>query len=161
MEVLFHPTESLRQQSVDIVYFDNFLKLFVDQMIDTMYTYGGVGLAAPQVGVNRRIIIVDPSAGDDAKELRVMINPKIIASSGEVFGEEGCLSLPGRRGEVKRNETVTVEFFNIDGTKQLLFASGFLAVIIQHEIDHLSGILFIDRALRITTSQRRALEKTA
>lgn len=161
MEILQHPAESLRQQSSDIVVFDCFLKLFVDQMIDTMYTSGGAGLAAPQVGVNRNVIIVDPSNGENATDMRVMINPKILSASGQIFGEEACLSVPNRKAVVARNDTVTIEFFDLSGQKRELIASGYFAVIIQHEIDHLRGILFIDRALKITTSQRRALEKTA
>lgn len=162
MEIVLHPNENLRKLSSDIVHFDSFLKMFVDQMIDTMFSSGGVGLAAPQVGVNRRVIIVDPSGGDDAKQMIVMINPKILSTSDVYVSiKEGCLSIPDRSAFVSRHSSIKVEFYSLDGVKHELEASGFLGVIIQHEIDHLQGILFTDRASNIITTQRKTLKKTA
>lgn len=160
MQILTHPNDILRQCASDVLFFDELLKVIVDQMVDTMYSNGGVGIAAPQVGISRRIIIVDPSSGEDAKQMMVMINPKVISTSGTQESIEGCLSIPNTRGKVTRAESIEVEFQTISGESQRLTASGFLATIIQHEIDHLCGILFIDRASEIITP-RKQLRKTA
>lgn len=164
MEILRSPDKALRQKSEDISFFDDFLRMFVDLMVETMYEGGGVGLAAPQVGVNRNVIVIDPTGGDDSSALKVMINPKIITRRGSIESEEGCLSVPGFRGTVTRSESVDVEYFTQTGEKQTLTATGFLAIIIQHEIDHLHGILFVDRvsSLKITPKKKvKAAEKTA
>jgi peptide deformylase len=160
MEILSHPNETLRQPSSDVSFFDDLLKAIVDQMIDAMYTNGGVGIAAPQVGISRKIIIVDPSAGEDAKQMTVMVNPKILSTMGSQESIEGCLSIPNTRGKVTRAEEVEVEYQTITGETLRLKATGFHATIIQHEVDHLFGILFIDRATEITTSKKQ-LRKTA
>lgn len=163
MLVMQNPEKCLRKKSEDITFFDDFLRIFVDQMIDTMYEEGGVGIAAPQVGVNRNVIIVDPSAGNDAAALRVMINPKIIDQSGSIESEEGCLSVPGYKGFVTRSENIVVEYCDLVGEHQKVTTSGYLAIIIQHEIDHLNGVLFVDRAnsLKLVSKKHSAAEKTA
>lgn len=160
MQILTHPNDILRQCASDVLFFDELLKAIVDQMIDTMYSNNGVGIAAPQVGISRRIVVVDPSAGEDAKQMIVMVNPKIVASLGTQESIEGCLSIPNTRGKVTRADSVEVEFQTITGESQRLAAAGFLATIIQHEIDHICGVLFIDRASEITTP-RKQLRKTA
>ena len=160
MQILSHPNEILRHPAVDVSFFDELLKAIVDQMIDAMYTYGGVGIAAPQVGISRKIIVVDPSAGEDAKQMTVMVNPKIISSFGTQESIEGCLSIPNTRGKVTRAEQIEVEFQTLTGETQRITATGFYATIIQHEVDHLFGILFIDRATEITTP-RKQFRKTA
>jgi peptide deformylase len=110
-----------------------------------MYAAPGVGLAAPQVGVSKRLIVLDCSGRDEEPQLIAAINPEIISAQGESFEEEGCLSVPGYYCKVKRNEEVTVCYLDLDGVKQTLSADGLLAVAFQHEIDHLNGILFVDR----------------
>ena len=164
MDILQTPDKTLRQKSEDITFFDEFLRMFVSQMIETMYEHNGVGLAAPQVGVNRNVVVVDPSSGEDNSALKVLVNPKITARRGSIESEEGCLSIPGYRGTVTRSESVDVEYCNEVGEKLTLTATGFLAIIIQHEIDHLHGILFVDRvsSLKMTPKKKaKAAEKTA
>jgi peptide deformylase len=112
-------------------------------MIETMRSANGVGLAAPQVGISKRIIVVE-GIDDDSAAL-VIINPKIVWKKGNVSFCEGCLSLPGVSSDVLRPEAITVEALNLDGDAFKINADGLLARIIQHEVDHLDGILFIDR----------------
>ena len=118
------------------------IRRLIDQMIETMYHDLGIGLAAPQVGISLRLIVVDDERGGGPMAL---INPVITASRGEIAGEEGCLSLPGIFGEVARAEWVEVDALDREGRKKRLEARGLLARVIQHEIDHLDGVLFIDR----------------
>ncbi|NLZ27515.1 MAG: peptide deformylase [Firmicutes bacterium] len=117
----------------------------IRDMVETMYHHKGVGLAAPQIGISKQIIVVD--AGDG--ELYKLINPVIVDAEGEEVGIEGCLSVPGVCGEVKRAERVVVEALDEKDVPVRLIASGFLARILQHEIDHLHGILFVEKAQRI------------
>ncbi len=118
--------------------------LFAD-MVETMYAEGGVGLAAPQIGVSRQIAVINPEPGNDATLLK-MVNPRIVASSDELETiEEGCLSVPGIRGEVARHAWVEVVYRDEKGVERSLRAEGLLARIVQHELDHLNGVLFIDR----------------
>ena len=126
-------------------------------MIDTMYMDNGIGLAAPQVGISKKIIVVDPTFGDDENSLRDMINPEIIETEKECELEEGCLSIPGVFEMVTRPEKITVKYHDVDGEEHRLEADGLLARVIQHEIDHLEGILFIDR---LSTVKRNLLSKT-
>ena len=122
------------------------LKL-IDDMIETMQEAPGVGLAAPQIGVSLRVIVVEtPEDEDDPQggtQLQ-LINPEILKADGDQFGEEGCLSIPGYVGMVKRNMNVTVKAQNRKGKEVKIKATGYLARVLQHEIDHLDGILFID-----------------
>ncbi|MEX2416555.1 MAG: peptide deformylase [Paenibacillaceae bacterium] len=121
----------------------NILKL-LDDMADTMYDAGGVGLAAPQVGIQKRVIVLDPHDGET--ELIELINPVITHADGEQLGAEGCLSIPGLNGDVNRKLNITVIGWDRDGNEIIIEASGYLARIFQHEIDHLNGILFTDIA---------------
>ncbi len=121
----------------------NIIKL-LDNMRDTMYAYKGVGLAAPQIGVSKRVIVVD--AGEGLVEL---INPVITGAEGEVTDVEGCLSIPGLVGDVKRAAAVMVKGLNRAGQETEIRAEGFAARVFQHEIDHLEGILFTDKAENI------------
>ncbi|HHW41489.1 MAG TPA: peptide deformylase [Syntrophomonadaceae bacterium] len=125
----------------------NILKL-LDNLADTMYAAKGVGLAAPQIGISKRVIVVD--AGDGLLEL---VNPEIIGSRGEDIAVEGCLSIPGVAGEVKRAEQVEVKGLDRAGKVVKVRANGLLARALQHEIDHLDGILFIDKAIRFIDSK--------
>jgi peptide deformylase len=117
----------------------------INHMSDTMYEAPGVGLAAIQIGWNKSLLIYDV-ARDEKRSLHVLINPKIISREGEILSEdEGCLSVPDFRADVKRAAAVTVEGYDREGKPVKLDAEGFLAIVLQHEIDHLNGILFIDR----------------
>lgn len=130
----------LRQKAVKVSRFDQSIQELIDDMVDTMRDAPGVGLAAPQVGVPLRIVVVDVE-----DQLYVLCNPEIVESSGEYEPEEGCLSIPGYVANVKRAEAVTVKAKNRRGKQIKIKADGLLAHVFQHEIDHLDGILFIDR----------------
>ena len=113
-------------------------------MAETMYDAGGVGLAAPQIGISKRVIVLDPH--DEETGLIEMVNPEIIHAEGEQLGPEGCLSIPGLNGEVNRKKSITVKGLDYDGNELVIQAEDFLARIFQHEIDHLNGVLFTDIA---------------
>ncbi len=121
----------------------NIQKLMRD-MADTMYDAGGVGLAAPQIGIGKRVIVVDPH--DEVTDLIAMANPEIIEESGEQLGPEGCLSIPGLNGDVLRKQRIKVKGIDYNGNEIVIEAEDFLARIFQHEIDHLNGVLFTDIA---------------
>jgi peptide deformylase len=123
---------------------DNKIRRLLDDMAETMYEANGVGLAAPQVGITSRIVVID--VGDGLLEL---INPVIVEREGTTIDTEGCLSIPDIFGEVERSSKVTVEFTNRRNKKQQITGEGLLARCFQHELDHLDGVLFIDRALSI------------
>ena len=139
MDIRVYPDPVLRAGNEDVEVFDEDLKRFLKDMKDTMYEKDGVGLAAPQVGVNRKIAVVS----FENREY-VLINPKIVQTDGAQLGEEGCLSIPGVYEKVKRAERVVVEALDEDGNPVRLEAEGFLARAFAHEIDHLNGVLFID-----------------
>ncbi|MDX1976114.1 MAG: peptide deformylase [Pseudanabaenaceae cyanobacterium bins.68] len=116
------------------------------QMLQTMYSEDGIGLAAPQVGVNKQLIVIDIELKDQTKPALVMINPELKSSGGDlVVGEEGCLSVPEVFFDVQRPDQVQVAYRDLDGKPQILKADGLLARVIQHEMDHLQGVLFVDR----------------
>jgi peptide deformylase len=117
----------------------------IEQMFEIMYEHRGVGLAANQVNLPLRLFIANPTGEKDSGEELVFLNPVIQKASGTIEADEGCLSLPGLHGTVKRNKTVQVNAYSMDGKEINLKVDGFLARIIQHEIDHLDGVLFIDR----------------
>lgn len=123
-------------------------------MAETMYAAPGVGLAATQVDVHLRVIVIDVSESRD--QLRVFINPELVAASGEVEVEEGCLSVPGVYEKVRRAERVTVRALDAGGEPFTLEAKGLLAVCIQHEMDHLEGIVFVEKLSRLKQSRIRA-----
>ena len=134
----------LREKAQPVEVVTDELRTLIDDMFDTMYAEDGVGLAAPQVGVSQRVVVIDPR--DDSVAPFALINPEIRELSEEVErGEEGCLSLPGLKEMVERPVRCLVEATSRDGTPLHLLADGLLARIIQHEVDHLDGILFIDR----------------
>ncbi len=153
LEIVKYPEPSLSEPSAPIEAIDDEVKTLIENMGETMFDAPGVGLAAPQVGINKRLIVYNPNAGDDEskedekkKEFRPLINPEIISASGSVVSEkEACLSVPDFSSNVKRYKNITVRALNIDGKKLEFDAEGIQAVILQHEIDHLDGILFIDR----------------
>ncbi|CDF57886.1 peptide deformylase [Thermobrachium celere] len=130
----------LRKVSKPVTKFDERLKILVEDMIDTMYEADGVGLAAPQVGILKRVIVIDVGEGP-----KVYINPEIIYEEGEQIDEEGCLSVPNRRGLVKRPYKVRVKAQDLNGNEFIEEGEELLARAFCHEIDHLNGILFIDK----------------
>lgn len=151
LDVVVFPDERLRQSCTDVTEFDDKLKKLVDDMFETMYDDDGIGLAAPQVGVNKRLVVMDVLFNEDTGESQklVLINPVIIEKSGQVPSTEGCLSVPEYRAEITRYEKVTVEALDVNGQKQIYHADGLLAICMQHELDHLDGKLFIDYLSRL------------
>lgn len=131
----------LREKALPVNNIDGDVRELADNMIETMYAEGGVGLAAPQVGISKRIIVIDT----EEKGVIVLINPVIIKREGEIKEEEGCLSVPGIYSPVRRSSSITVEAIDLDEKKVRITQEGFLAIALQHEIDHLDGYLFIDR----------------
>ncbi|MGL4198801.1 MAG: peptide deformylase [Allorhizobium sp.] len=144
------PDPLLRQVSAPIERVDAELEQFIDDMLETMYEAPGIGLAAIQVGVPRRLLVIDLSKEDEGRKPLVFINPEILTSSDErsVY-EEGCLSIPDYYAEVERPAAITVKSIGRDGKEQLTEADGLLATCLQHEIDHLNGVLFIDHISRL------------
>ncbi|MDA3979053.1 peptide deformylase [Gallibacterium sp. AGMB14963] len=142
LEVLCFPDERLRTIAKPVEVVDDEVREFIDNMFETMYEQEGIGLAATQVNRHQRIITIDVE-GDKTNQL-VLINPEIVEGSGETGIEEGCLSVPGFRGLVPRKEKVTVKALNRQGEPFTLDADGLLAICIQHEIDHLNGVVFVD-----------------
>jgi len=153
LEIITHPAEVLRKKARKVTDFGADLQELVDNMIDTMRDEPGVGLAAPQVNTPLRVIVVEYSEEEEPEKpprLYTVVNPEITRQSEEhVSGVEGCLSIPGYAGEVDRNESVVVKGHNRKGQPIRIKANGWLARIFQHEIDHLNGILFIDRAEKV------------
>lgn len=135
----------LRKKADPVPAFTPEVRNFVEAMFDCMYREAGVGLAGPQVGVSQRIFVIDVAEEEAGRVKRAFLNPTIVERSGTAVGEEGCLSIPGVRADVKRAGGVVVEAKDENGVAFRLNAEGFLARAIQHEIDHLDGILFIDR----------------
>ncbi|MQR96577.1 peptide deformylase [Fictibacillus phosphorivorans] len=144
LKILEHPHPVLETKCEQVKTFDKKLKKLVKDMFETMYEAEGVGLAAPQIGIAEQIAVVD--IGDDTGQL-VLINPVIKKASGSQSGPEGCLSFPGLFGEVERPFNVTVTAQDVDGKVFTIEASDFLARAIQHEIDHLHGILFTSKVI--------------
>ena len=143
--ILTEPNKTLRQISEPVLKVGNEERKLMDDMLETMYAAPGIGLAAIQVGVPKRIIVMDISSGKDRKEPRYFVNPIIKnKNTKKVIYEEGCLSVPDQFAEIERPNTCEVEYLDYDGSKKLLKAEGLLATCIQHEMDHLEGILFID-----------------
>ena len=147
LRLVYYPDEILREKTAPVTEFSAELHQFLDNMLETMYHENGVGLAAPQVADNRRITVIDTSP--DGNEPREFINPVIVSKSGKKDSEEGCLSIPEYRDTVSRAETVVVEAYDRNGEKFTLEADELLAVCLQHEIDHLDGILFVDHLSKI------------
>ncbi|MBW6509717.1 MAG: peptide deformylase [Desulfuromonadales bacterium] len=144
-QILHYPEPLLKQKSQAVTVFDETLKRLAQDMVETMYDAPGVGLAAPQVGELLRLIVLDCSGSDEPADLVVAVNPEVIAAQGESYEEEGCLSIPGFCTAVKRHQEVTLRYQDPTGQVHERHADGLLAIGIQHEIDHLEGILFVDR----------------
>jgi len=144
------PDPVLRQASKPIERVDDELKRLADDMLETMYDAPGIGLAAIQIGVPRRMLVIDVAREGEDKQPQVFINPEILKSSDErsVY-EEGCLSIPDYYAEVERPAVITLKYLDRDGKEHTADADGLLATCLQHEIDHLNGVLFIDHISRL------------
>ena len=149
LHICTYPEEILGQRAEPITEIDEDVVKLVDHMTETMYSAPGIGLAATQVGVAKQVLVADIAPRRPESELIVLINPEIVAAEGEVIFEEGCLSVPDYQAEVKRHEKVTVRGLNLKGVEVEIEAEGLLAVVLQHEIDHLNGMLFIDRLSKL------------
>ena len=152
-KILTEPNKLLRQISENVKKVGEYEKKLMDDMLDTMYEAPGIGLAAVQIGVPKRIIVMDISRDENNKEPRYFVNPVIKNKNKEKsIYEEGCLSVPDQFAEIERPNSCEVEYLDYDGKKQILKAEGLLATCIQHEMDHLEGILFIDYLSKLKKS---------
>ena len=146
LEILTYPNKTLSQATSPLDNINGKVQEMIDGMVSTMYDAPGIGLAAIQVGWDKSVLIYDISPRDESRELNVLVNPKIITQEGQILSEnEGCLSVPDFRADVKRSEYITVEGHDREGNPIRLDAEGILAIVLQHEIDHLNGTLFIER----------------
>ena len=151
--ILTEPNKLLREISKSVESVGDEERRLMDDMLDTMYAAPGIGLAAIQIGVPKRIIVMDISRDEDKKEPRYFVNPLIKSRNNETSKyEEGCLSVPDQFAEIERPNECEVEYLDYNGKKQLLKAVGLLATCIQHEMDHLEGILFIDYLSKLKRS---------
>ena len=163
LEILKYPDPFLKTEAAPVSSVDDSVRSLIDDMFETMYRFRGIGLAAVQVGVDKRVIVLDvpeigldeeSDAGPDEPEeprrsILALVNPDIIDSDGKITYEEGCLSVPGVNADVQRADYIRVEALDRDGVKVNIEANGLLSIAIQHEVDHLDGVLFIDRLSRL------------
>ena len=148
--IIIEPDPILRKKSEPVSKVDLNLQNLMNDMLETMYSAPGIGLAAVQIGILKRLIVIDISKENEKKNPLFLINPKIIKKSKETsLYEEGCLSLPGHFAEIERPAECSLDYIDFDGKKKNLKAKGLLATCIQHEIDHLDGVLFIDYLSKI------------
>lgn len=143
-KILAYPDPILKKKALPVAIINDATRELVRDMAETMYDAQGVGLAAPQIGVSQRIIVIDVSQKDDRPELIVCINPMFIHTEGESYEEEGCLSVPKYAANIHRHAKVVVKALDLNGEEVTYNAEGLLAIAFQHEIDHLDGILFVD-----------------
>ena len=148
-KIRIYPDPILLVKATEIENIDARIARLAGEMAETMYAAPGVGLAAPQVGASERLIVVDARHPEGKNELITLVNPEIIKMEGRVVEEEGCLSLPGIRENVARAQRVLIRGYDLDERQRDIEAEGLLAVAFQHEIDHLEGIIFIDRLSRL------------
>ena len=161
-DILTYPDKFLSQPTQPLDDIDGKVQEMIDKMALTMYDAPGIGLAAIQVGWDKSILIYDISPRDESRSLQVLINPRVITQEGEFLSEdEGCLSVPDFRADVKRAASITVEGHDRDGNPMKIDAEGILAIVLQHEIDHLNGTLFIERisSLKRQMYKRRIKKK--
>ena len=145
LQILHYPDPVLSKKAEPVTEFDENLKRLAEDMAETMYAAPGIGLAAPQVGVSKRLIVIDCAPKDEAPQLRILVNPEISEGEGECCEEEGCLSVPDYYASVHRYSKVMVRYQDLTGHAHQVEAEGLFAICCQHEIDHLDGILFVDR----------------
>jgi len=144
LEIKKYPDPILRQKAVEVKDLNGSLQKLIDDMVETMYKAPGVGLAAPQVGKSLRVLVADISTKEQGYPLIILINPEIVEAEGKIDSEEGCLSVPDYYTTIKRHKKVLVKGLDRNGKPLEIEADGLLARVLQHEIDHLNGILFID-----------------
>ena len=155
-----YPDDCLRKQAKAVTAYDQQLATLTEEMAQTMYAAPGVGLAAPQVNINQRVVVIDVS--EEKNDLHVLINPQISQMEGEQEYEEGCLSIPGEFGIVKRAAQIHVQAQDLSGKPFEFDADGLLAICVQHEIDHLNGVLFIDHLSKLKRDRiKKRLKKEA
>jgi peptide deformylase len=161
MQILYYPHEILTTPAKEVKEITDEVRKLLDDMAETMYLNKGLGLAGNQVGLLQKLVCVDipedPENGIQATGLLQMVNPRIVAASGEVEFQEGCLSFPGLYIDVKRSAKVTLEYIDRDGRLQRLEADGLLAVAFQHEVDHTNGVVYVDRLT--PRAKKRALKE--
>lgn len=146
LEVRIYPDPVLRRGGQTVTVFDQALRDTAARMFEAMYEEVGVGLAAPQVGIEQKLLVLNPSGSKkDREQEMVLINPRITKKKGREFDEEGCLSFPGIHADVERWIDITVTYQDLDGKEQTMKATDLLSRIVQHELDHLDGVLFVDR----------------
>jgi peptide deformylase len=169
LPILTYPDPRLAEKSTPVEKVTDEIKRLIDDMFETMYEAEGVGLAAPQVGVTKRIIVVDCGTREKEEppplkpvQPYAIVNPEVVERDGKITWEEGCLSVPGYTDEVERAAKVVVKGLNREGEEIRIEADGLLAVCLQHEIDHLEGMLFVDRLSRLKQSMvKKKLKKRA
>jgi peptide deformylase len=154
--ILRYPDKRLRNKAEPVGVVDDAVRQLCDDMAETMYAAPGVGLAAPQIGVSKRIFVIDIANEGEPSQLRTFINPEIVAREGEAVWEEGCLSFPGIHEEIERAAKVTVRALDLQGNTFELHAEGLLAIAVQHENDHLDGALMVDR---VSLLKRRMIDR--
>ncbi len=158
LTILQFPDPKLRQKAAPVMSVDNSIRTLVDDMFETMYSAPGIGLAAVQVDILKRVIVIDIS--EDKSQPECFINPDIVERSGDEQMDEGCLSVPGIYEPVSRAKEITVRYLDRDGNAQELTVDGLLAVCIQHEMDHLDGKLFVDYLSEMKRNRiRKKMEK--
>jgi peptide deformylase len=155
-EILIWPDPILKKTAKPVAKVDDSIRTLVKDMFETMYAADGVGLAAPQVGILQRVIVLDTTPRQPESKPIAMINPEIIAMEGETTYTEGCLSIPGEAEDVDRAAAVTVKFLDPEGKEQTLQCDGLLAIAVQHETDHLNGTVFVDH---VSTLKRELIRK--
>jgi len=156
--ILTYPNPELKKKSAPVTVITDSVRDLVRDLTESMYAAPGVGLAAPQLGVHQRVIIIDISGKNEPPDLIVAINPTIIHAEGESYEEEGCLSVPDYAANVKRHARVIVKALDLSGAERTWKAEDLLAVAFQHEIDHLDGILFVDH---LSTLKRELFQRKA
>ena len=149
LEILTYPNPTLTRRAEEVEKVDGKVRKLISDMVDTMYASGGVGLAAPQVGVSKRVIVVDVRPYDPSASLISIVNPEVVAEGEEVIHEEGCLSVPECVEGIKRKTWIKVRGLNERGREIEVEGEGMLAIALQHEIDHLNGKVILDRMSRV------------
>ena len=167
-KILTEPDSFLRQKSKKVELVNDEIRFLINDMLETMYDAPGIGLAAIQIGVPKRVIVIDLSKNDEEKNPLHFINPEIITKSdNDAFYEEGCLSVPEQYAEINRPDKCKIKYLDFEGNEKIMEAEGLLATCIQHEMDHLEGILFIDHLSKLKktmiikklSKQKKSLER--
>jgi peptide deformylase len=149
LEIVTYPHPVLGRRADEVEKVDGKTRKLIRDLVDTMYASGGIGLAAPQVGVSKRVVVADVSLYDQSSSLLALVNPQVIAEGGELVHEEGCLSVPGCVDGITRRTWIKVKGLNEKGKEIEVEGQGMLAIVLQHEIDHLNGKVILDRMSRL------------